>query len=184
MEISSHSGTTSISTETSVSSTSNTQQHETRKRTSPSANDSGGNDVSVSATEEQPASKMPKLEGSKSEEKDAQTGDTETPVQQKTEDNENDESSDDEDEDSEEDQVEIPLKELNKQLVCPLCDQYFRDAHTITDCLHTCTLHCIININVIWAIELHYGCLCNCSLQNLHRSVLCIGQFMLPFMPG
>jgi hypothetical protein len=43
-----------------------------------------------------------------------------------------------ESEESEDGNVEIPLKELNKQLVCPLCDHYFRDAHTVPDCLHTC----------------------------------------------
>jgi len=32
----------------------------------------------------------------------------------------------------------LPVEELNKYLVCPICNGYFREAHTITECLHTC----------------------------------------------
>eukprot|EP01138_Halocafeteria_seosinensis_P009287 gb/GECG01009491.1/.p1 GENE.gb/GECG01009491.1/~~gb/GECG01009491.1/.p1 ORF type:complete len:377 (+),score=63.07 gb/GECG01009491.1/:1-1131(+) len=48
-------------------------------------------------------------------------------------------------EESEEGNVEISLNELNKQLVCPLCNHYFRDAHTVPDCLHTFCKICIVH---------------------------------------
>ena len=38
---------------------------------------------------------------------------------------------------------EIPLRELNKYLVCRICDGYYRDAYTICECLHTFCKQCL-----------------------------------------
>ena len=35
------------------------------------------------------------------------------------------------------------LKDLNSHLVCPLCEGYFREAHTVPDCLHTFCKSCL-----------------------------------------
>ena len=35
------------------------------------------------------------------------------------------------------------VKDLNTHLVCSLCDGYFREAHTVPDCLHTFCKCCL-----------------------------------------
>ena len=35
--------------------------------------------------------------------------------------------------------IDIRVADLNPYLTCVLCNGYFRDAHTATECLHTCT---------------------------------------------
>ena len=39
--------------------------------------------------------------------------------------------------------VEFSLAAIHKHLVCGLCSGYFRDPHTITDCLHTFCKSCL-----------------------------------------
>ena len=39
---------------------------------------------------------------------------------------------------TESDSINIPLTELNSVLVCYICNGYYRDAHTIPECFHTC----------------------------------------------
>ena len=34
--------------------------------------------------------------------------------------------------------VKLPSKKLAERLTCPLCENLFNDATTITECLHTC----------------------------------------------
>ena len=40
---------------------------------------------------------------------------------------------------------QISIKELNKYLVCSICDGYYRDAFTICDCLHTFCRQCLFD---------------------------------------
>jgi len=40
-------------------------------------------------------------------------------------------------------QVQFKLKDLNSQLSCTLCNGYFREAHTIPECMHTFCKICI-----------------------------------------
>jgi hypothetical protein len=42
------------------------------------------------------------------------------------------------------DHVEFPLSNLHPHLTCPLCQGYYRDAHTIVDCLHSFCKSCLI----------------------------------------
>lgn len=44
-------------------------------------------------------------------------------------------------------ELKITVADLNKHFTCSICHGYFRDAHTISECLHTCK--CIINIDII-----------------------------------
>ncbi len=37
----------------------------------------------------------------------------------------------------------VSIAELNKYLVCKLCDGYFRDAYTVSECLHTFCRQCL-----------------------------------------
>ena len=37
----------------------------------------------------------------------------------------------------------VYVKDLNAHLLCPLCDGYFRDAHTVAECLHTFCKTCL-----------------------------------------
>ena len=37
----------------------------------------------------------------------------------------------------------VYVKDLNTHLLCPLCDGYFRDAHTVAECLHTFCKTCL-----------------------------------------
>ena len=37
-------------------------------------------------------------------------------------------------------QVTFPIRSVNSYLSCLICQGYFRDAHTVMDCLHTCWL--------------------------------------------
>ena len=41
------------------------------------------------------------------------------------------------------DPVEVSVRELNECLGCKLCGGYFRDAHTISECLHTFCKVCL-----------------------------------------
>jgi hypothetical protein len=34
--------------------------------------------------------------------------------------------------------IDVTVRDLNPYLTCKLCNGYFRDAHTTTECLHTC----------------------------------------------
>lgn len=40
--------------------------------------------------------------------------------------------------------VTLSLLDVNPMLVCSICDGYFRDAHTIVECLHTYCKQCIV----------------------------------------
>lgn len=40
--------------------------------------------------------------------------------------------------------ITFSAKDVNAHLVCRLCDGYFRDAHTITECLHTFCKACLL----------------------------------------
>jgi len=40
-------------------------------------------------------------------------------------------------------EIKLPVRQLNASLGCTLCKGYFRDAHTIPDCLHTFCKACI-----------------------------------------
>jgi hypothetical protein len=40
--------------------------------------------------------------------------------------------------------VTFKVRDLNSHLVCRLCDGYFRDAHTVTECLHTFCKSCLL----------------------------------------
>ena len=40
--------------------------------------------------------------------------------------------------------VDFPVSNLHDHLVCKLCTGYFRDAHTLVDCLHTYCKSCLI----------------------------------------
>jgi hypothetical protein len=40
--------------------------------------------------------------------------------------------------------VTFQVRDLNNHLVCRLCDGYFRDAHTVTECLHTFCKSCLL----------------------------------------
>ncbi len=42
------------------------------------------------------------------------------------------------------DHVEFPLSNITTHLTCQLCNGYYRDAHTIVDCLHTFCRSCLI----------------------------------------
>lgn len=42
-------------------------------------------------------------------------------------------------------QIVLPVKELNAYLCCKLCNGYFREAHSISECLHTFCKGCILN---------------------------------------
>ena len=44
----------------------------------------------------------------------------------------------------ERDHVEFPLSNITTHLTCQLCNGYYRDAHTIVDCLHTFCRSCLI----------------------------------------
>lgn len=35
--------------------------------------------------------------------------------------------------------VTVPISSINDHFVCVLCEGYLRDAHTIPECLHSCT---------------------------------------------
>ena len=35
-------------------------------------------------------------------------------------------------------ELKITITDLNKHFICSICSGYFRDAHTISECLHTC----------------------------------------------
>lgn len=43
------------------------------------------------------------------------------------------------------DEVEIPIEEINHLFSCSLCNSYFRNAHTINECMHTFCFDCISN---------------------------------------
>jgi hypothetical protein len=40
--------------------------------------------------------------------------------------------------------VNLNLDDLNQHLVCRICKGYFREAHTITECLHTFCKNCLL----------------------------------------
>ncbi len=40
--------------------------------------------------------------------------------------------------------VTIPTSSLHQHLICSLCNGYFRDPHTISDCLHTFCRICLV----------------------------------------
>ena len=40
--------------------------------------------------------------------------------------------------------MQVSVEALNRHLVCGLCDGYFRDAHTIQECLHTFCKPCLL----------------------------------------
>ena len=44
-------------------------------------------------------------------------------------------------------ELKITVADLNKHFTCSICNGYFRDAHTISECLHTCKY--IINTSII-----------------------------------
>ena len=66
------------------------------------------------------------------------------------EDDDDEDDDDDDDEDQEGDvqldvrTIAVRVKDLNSHLVCRLCGGYFRDAHTITECLHTFCKACLL----------------------------------------
>ena len=39
--------------------------------------------------------------------------------------------------------IEFSIKDLNQYLTCILCNGYYRDAHTIAECMHTFCKSCI-----------------------------------------
>jgi hypothetical protein len=43
------------------------------------------------------------------------------------------------------DKIIVPIEKLNEFLGCTLCKGYFREAHTITECLHTFCKECLID---------------------------------------
>mmetsp|Transcript_10561 Transcript_10561/g.17217 ORF Transcript_10561/g.17217 Transcript_10561/m.17217 type:complete len:257 (-) Transcript_10561:46-816(-) len=40
--------------------------------------------------------------------------------------------------------TKVSVKELNALLTCPICDGYYREAHTILECMHTFCKACIL----------------------------------------
>jgi polycomb group RING finger protein 3 len=41
--------------------------------------------------------------------------------------------------------IKVSLKELNPLITCQLCNGYYREAHTITDCMHTFCKSCLLD---------------------------------------
>ena len=41
--------------------------------------------------------------------------------------------------------IRLPLKDLNELLTCNLCKGYYRDAHTILECMHTFCKSCVLS---------------------------------------
>ena len=41
-------------------------------------------------------------------------------------------------------EITFAVRDVNAHLVCRLCDGYYRDAHTITECLHTFCKGCLL----------------------------------------
>lgn len=74
---------------------------------------------------------------------------------------------------------------LNDYLICPLCKGYFRDAHTIPECLHTCIHAYIIHTyNYLFLFYKKKKSLQSLYLQVFHRqrydyqpSLSCLQRF-------
>jgi hypothetical protein len=63
---------------------------------------------------------------------------------------------------ADDDSLTVLVKPLNSCIVCPICRGYFRDAHTIAECLHTFCKTCIVrHFAPHNAIEEHRCPVCN-----------------------
>lgn len=61
--------------------------------------------------------------------------------------------------------IKLSVKELNQHLSCKICDGYFRDAHTIPDCLHTFCKICLFKeFSKRTSRDAKYCPLCNTNL--------------------
>jgi len=80
------------------------------------------------------------------EEKEEQDGDDEDDDDDDDDDDSDDDDSSEESSDDEEvrEEVTLAVSDLDDHLKCFICKGYFRDAHTIVECLHTFCKSCIV----------------------------------------
>jgi hypothetical protein len=79
-------------------------------------------------------------------------------------------------------QVIFKTEILNEHLICSLCMGYFRDAQSVTECLHTCTcFKCDRSMRVCCSGESLSGTLC--SLQSLYLQIPAFQQRQGRSMP-
>jgi len=65
--------------------------------------------------------------------------------------------------------VKVQREEIAACMTCPLCNKLFRDATTISECLHTCE-------SLSLSLSLTHFCVC------LSSSILCYSMWFLCFV--
>ena len=75
--------------------------------------------------------------------------------------------------------VIIPVAKLNEFLGCKICNRYFRDAHTLTECLHTFCKECLLDEFEKAPYGKKQCPICDISLGRLLLSIILLNYFIL-----